>query len=132
MKYHLTKTICSPIKDKTEIQLVATELKTHLKNDPHAIALAAPQIGYNVKMFIVRPGLVYINPEYIHMTSEMNTDVEGCRSLPNVGLVEVRRYNSITIQYEDVNGNLHIATFADYKARVIQHEMDHLYGLMIG
>ncbi|MDE6858176.1 MAG: peptide deformylase [Alistipes sp.] len=104
------------------------------------VGLAAPQIGKNIRMFIVdctpwaeeHPELadfkrVFINAEIYEQSEETSLFNEGCLSLP--GLYEdVRRPVAIRIRYKDENFVEHDEAFDGYPARVIQHEYDHLEG----
>ncbi|MDE6779347.1 MAG: peptide deformylase [Alistipes sp.] len=104
------------------------------------VGLAAPQIGKNIRMFIVdctpwaeeHPELadfkrVFINAEIYEQSEETSLFNEGCLSLP--GLYEdVRRPVAIRIRYMDENFVEHDEAFDGYPARVIQHEYDHLEG----
>jgi peptide deformylase len=108
--------------------------------EAEGVGLAAPQIGKNIRLFIVDctpwgeedPTLadfkrVFINPEIYESSEETSLFEEGCLSLP--GLHEnVRRPVSIRMRYLDENFVEHDEEFSGYPARVIQHEYDHLEG----
>jgi len=104
------------------------------------VGLAAPQIGRNIRMFVVdctpwaeeRPELadfrrVFINPEIYETSEQTGLFNEGCLSLPGI-YEDVRRPVAIRIRYVDENFTEHDEAFDDYPARVIQHEYDHLDG----
>lgn len=100
------------------------------------IGLAAPQIGENLRVIIVRlneePTLiesVFVNPKIISTSKTRNSQVEGCLSVPNV-FGGVFRWNWITMEYEDIEGNSHQLKAQDLFARVLQHEIDHLDGVL--
>ena len=104
------------------------------------VGLAAPQIGKNIRLFIVdcTPWAdedesladfkrVFINAEIYERSEETDLFNEGCLSLP--GLHEdVRRPGAIRMRYFDENFVEHDEEFDGYPARVIQHEYDHLEG----
>ena len=108
--------------------------------EAEGVGLAAPQIGKNIRLFIVdctpwgedEPALadfkrVFINPEIYESSEETSLFEEGCLSLP--GLHEnVRR--PITIKMRDLDENFeeHDEEFTGKPARVIQHEYDHIEG----
>ena len=123
-----------PEPNKTRTTVIAY-LSKYIRFDMQAVALAAPQLGYDYQAFVVRQqrdiGGFYINPVILERSKEMITDMEGCRSLPNDGMYEVERHKSVKLQYEDISGNEHVKTFHGYAARIVQHEMDHLRGVMI-
>ncbi|MBO7236195.1 MAG: peptide deformylase [Alistipes sp.] len=110
--------------------------------EAEGVGLAAPQIGKNIRLFIVDctpwgeddPTLadykrVFINPEIYEESGETSLFEEGCLSLP--GLHEnVRRPVAIRMRYLDENFVEHDEEFTGKPARVIQHEYDHIEGLV--
>lgn len=127
--------------------------------DPKGVGLAAPQVGKSLQLFIVKPApkspiQVFINPLIIkktetgHLTidsgrgqqlnassskNSKNIKLEGCLSLLNIW-GEVRREPEITLQYQQVANNRQLITktriFSDFMATIIQHETDHLNGIL--
>jgi peptide deformylase len=96
------------------------------------IGLAAPQIGVIKRLIIADIGeglLSLINPEILDRRGEASL-LEGCLSLPNVG-VEVRRNESIVIRGIDMAGREVVRDLSGLMARVVQHEIDHLNGVLI-
>jgi len=104
------------------------------------VGLAAPQVGLPIRLFVIdleafredKPELadfkvVMINPEMIEMSEEGAVAEEGCLSIPGIHET-VERSKVIKIKYLDANFIEHIDVFQDFKARVIQHEYDHLEG----
>ena len=97
------------------------------------VGLAAPQIGKNIRAAIVdiddeSGTFELINP--VKLSSKgMDRDVEGCLSFPNL-YGEVDRPSYIKIQAQDRKGRTYILEAEDYLARAIQHEMDHLDGIL--
>lgn len=110
--------------------------------EAEGVGLAAPQIGKNIRLFIVDctpwgeddPSLadyrkVFVNAEIYERSEETSLFEEGCLSLP--GLHEnVRRPVSIRMRYLDENFVEHDEEFTGRPARVIQHEYDHIEGLV--
>ena len=113
------------------------------------VGLAAPQIGESIRLFIVdtypfsdnedlsfdeRKFLkgfkkVFVNPVIISETGKECFFNEGCLSIP--GLREdVKRKDSIIIEFQDLNGKYIKESFSGIAARVIQHEYDHLEGIL--
>ncbi|MBK7992282.1 MAG: peptide deformylase [Blastocatellia bacterium] len=104
--------------------------------------LAANQIGVPARIFVAElrknelfpnrpesPLYIMINPEIISTSKEMIEGWEGCFSVPNmVGLVP--RHESITVKYLTLDGIEHQETFSTHLARTIQHEVDHLDGII--
>ncbi|MEL7145887.1 MAG: peptide deformylase [Bacteroidota bacterium] len=107
----------------------------------NGIGIAAPQVGMPIRMFVVdgRPledeeGMeafrkVFINAEIIEETGDEWKFEEGCLSIPGVR-EDVSRPAHVTIHYYDENWEEHEETFDGMKARIIQHEYDHIEGIL--
>ncbi len=100
------------------------------------IGLAAPQIGLSLRFFIMdlgpdhaRTPLILINPTIIAASETLATREEGCLSLPNQ-YAEITRPARITATYEDLAGVKHRIEGEDLLAACIQHEIDHLDGIL--
>lgn len=122
-----------------KIQSLIKDLKETLaaQTDPEGIGLAAPQIGKSLRLFIIRfesLNRVVINPKIIKVsgTPKKPNDkdpLEGCLSLPHYygPLVRPRK---IKISYLDENGKSVVEQFRGFPAQIIQHEIDHLEGII--
>ena len=121
-------------------QLIADMFETMYVSD--GIGLAAPQIGKLLRIFVIDgsamaeddPSLegfkrAFINPEIIEESGEKWTYTEGCLSLPNIR-EDVIRHGQIRIQYFDENFEKHDEIYDGIKARIMQHEFDHLEGIL--
>jgi len=112
----------------------------------HGVGLAAPQIGKSIRLFIVDVSSfteddhtnkqlssfnkkVFINPKMIEETGELCGFNEGCLSIPNI-IEEVYRKPIIKLSYLDENFNPCEEIFDGIIARTIQHEYDHLEGIL--
>ena len=99
------------------------------------VGLAAPQIGLSLQLFIACPTMkrgeefVMANA-VIEMTSGREIYTEGCLSLPGIS-AEIVRATDLTVTYQDRHGKKQTIEVSDFFARVIQHEMDHLNGLLL-
>lgn len=99
------------------------------------VGLAAPQIGISHRIFIACPTLrhgeehVMVNT-VIETKSGNMTAAEGCLSLPGIS-GEIARATELRISFQDRHGKKHTAGVKDFFARVIQHEMDHLAGILL-
>lgn len=103
------------------------------------IGLAAPQIGKSVRLFVVDGTVIeddpdmqgfkkaFINPEMLEEIGKAWEYEEGCLSIPNIR-EKVSRKEKLRIRYYDEDWNLHEEDFDGMKARVIQHEYDHIEG----
>ncbi|MGK7933595.1 MAG: peptide deformylase [Microcystaceae cyanobacterium] len=106
------------------------------------VGIAAPQVSHSLRLFIIasRPNSRYpnaplmsptamINPKIIAHNQEKVKGWEGCLSVPNQrGLVP--RYTEITVEYCDRYGQPQQQILTDFVARIFQHELDHLNGLV--
>ncbi len=119
---------------KKDLQLIRDMIDTMYQED--GVGLAAPQVGVPKRIIIVSPNAhpgeerVYINPEILQSSSEQEIGLEGCLSLPGISC-EVRRAKKIKFKALDLNGSEKIEDFENFSARVIQHEIDHLNGVLI-
>ena len=106
----------------------------------HGVGLAAPQVHEGVRLFVAsldadtdegerREPIVIINPEIIPVGSEIVEDWEGCLSIPDIR-GRVPRAREITVRAFDRKGDRIEITAHDFAARVIQHETDHLNGVL--
>ena len=96
--------------------------------------LAAPQVGVLKRFVAVNENgagkaKIYINPEIIKKSFRKNIIEEGCLSIPNV-FGKVKRPKNIKVKYQDRSGNWHKEKCNDYHSRVLQHEIDHLDGIL--
>ena len=118
----------STIKDKQ----VADDLKDTLAaNRSICVGMAANMIGYRKRTIIISMGILDIimhNPVIVSKSGEYETE-EGCLSLP--GVRKTTRYDKITVRYLDRKFAEHTQTFSGYIAQIIQHECDHLEGILI-
>jgi len=118
----------------------------------HGVGLAAPQIGKSVRLFVIDSAPMvdeedengepvqleataqpvkraFINPQIVQEEGEEWGFEEGCLSIPGVREM-VYRQPVVTLRYEDENRQPHEETFSGMTARVIQHEYDHLEGVL--
>lgn len=114
-----------------EIQrLIPEMIETMLKKD--GLGLAAPQINQSIRLIAVRHKdgeLAMLNPKIIKKSLLKEWDEEGCLSVPNI-FGEVKRCKKITVKYLDPQGKTHQLSGEGLFARVIQHEIDHLDGIL--
>lgn len=128
-----TKEVTEDIDVKT---LAADMQETLIAAD--GCGLAAPQVGKSIRMFIVDGTELaedypecanfrqaFINPEILEESEETATYREGCLSLPGIS-ENVTRPRTITVRYQDEDFQEHEETYTDFRARIFQHEYDHL------
>ncbi len=100
------------------------------------IGLAAPQIGFSKQVIVVdaselvedEEARAFINPKILSSEGQ-ETKEEGCLSIPGVR-EEVTRPEKILLEYQDVEGKVYKEEFDGWMARILQHEIDHLNGIL--
>ncbi|MCT4612073.1 MAG: peptide deformylase [Clostridia bacterium] len=114
--------------------LVGNMIKT-LYTSGTGVGLAAPQIGFQLKIAIMdikrdaKKPIVMINPSYESIDDQIIDSTESCLSIPGyVGLV--KRYKKIRVKYNNMSGDLIEEEVEGFKATVMQHEIDHLNGIL--
>jgi peptide deformylase len=98
----------------------------------HGVGLAAPQIGKSIRLLVYDAGdglRGLINPEIVKMKGEQYEPEEGCLSIPGLRGI-VRRANDITVKALDDQGRPVQFRAKEFEARVLQHEIDHLNGVL--
>lgn len=113
----------------------------------NGVGLAAPQVGLNIRLFIVdatpfaddpeyaqEEGIkdfkkVFINAQILEESGERRAFNEGCLSIPEIR-EDVTRYERIRIKWVDEHFQEHIGEFDGIRARIIQHEYDHIEGIL--
>jgi len=106
-----------------------------LMNDALGVGLAAPQLGISQRLLVYRVGpdaplVALANPELEWTSDDEETMEEGCLSIPGVG-VDVDRSVHVRVRARDEHGGTRLVEASGLEARVIQHEMDHLDGVLI-
>jgi peptide deformylase len=137
-------------RELTDKEIESSEIKDIIKDlvdsmyHYNLIGISAPQINHNVRILIteirktknrktddLEKLIVFINPQITFLSKEKNLAYEGCGSVADsnlFGLVE--RSNSIKIKAQDINGEWFDLEASELLARVIQHEYDHLDGIL--
>jgi peptide deformylase len=115
---------------QTQVQRMAG-----IMNDAIGVGLAAPQLGVSQRVLVYRVGpdaqvIVLANPEVEWSSEESETLEEGCLSIPGIQ-VDVERPVHVRIRARDEQGDDRLVEASGLEARVIQHEMDHLDGVLI-
>lgn len=113
-------------------------LKSYSVDGFTAVAIAAPQIGISKRIFLIEdqskdrdalPSFVAINPQIVKMSKKTKEAGEGCLSIPDYyGLV--KRSTNVTLRAQDENGNWFERGAGTLLAQIIQHEYDHLDGIL--
>lgn len=109
-------------------QLIAKQLQFTMKHYG-GVGLAANQVGWNYRLFVLEGGIVCFNPKILFKSEIQNHDREGCLSFPGLWL-RVHRPEHIMVEYQDADGKVHQNEFTGMTARCFQHELDHLNGIV--
>lgn len=126
------KQVCSPVEHfNGELKDIFHEM-LELMRIHKGIGLAAPQVGITKRLFVceIQDQILFLVNPVISITSGKSTAVEGCLSLPGT-LSEVTRSEQILVKGLDPEGRVKRLHTTGLWARVIQHETDHLDGILI-
>jgi len=131
----------SPEDNKTQELINLLMLKAN--TGKNAVGLAAPQLGINKAIFIYRvPHIidgkpqfpksweVALNASYTPVSKDTTPMAEGCFSVPHFYSKAVPRYKKINFRYQNINGQWVEDIVDGYKAQILQHETDHLNGIL--
>lgn len=118
------------------IQKLIKDMETTMEVD-NGCGLAAPQVGQHVRVIMVKlnqmtdqeVNIAMINPEITYFSEEKYIDEEGCLSVPDY-FDEVERAVDIIVKFQDIKSRQQMLKMSDLNARVVQHEIDHLDGIL--
>ena len=147
----ILRKVCDNVESKEALPPGIVENMWETLENADGAGLAAPQIGFRLKLFIVNSittfenineetktelflndkGIkeTFINPKILSVSDEVNLDFEGCLSIPGIQ-EEVKRHLKITIEYFDSKFMKQVKSFSGFTARAIQHEYDHTKGIL--
>lgn len=131
--------------DKKLKKIISEMIETlEAQNDPPGVGLAANQVGLNLSLFIIKPTKksspqIFINPkilklEYLKSKNKSKNKkelvkFEGCLSIPRIW-GPIKRADKVLLKYQDENGKFFEKWFSGFEATIIQHEVDHLQGIV--
>lgn len=127
--------VAAPLDDRVR-RLAADMVETMY--DAPGRGLAAPQVGEALRLFVMdchwkdgvaRAPMVFLNPLIVGRSDDEITNEEGCLSIPGVP-VDVRRPVSVSMRWTDLQGAVHQQVFEGFEAVCVQHEADHLDGVL--
>ena len=106
-----------------------------IMNDAMGVGLAAPQVGLSQRLLVYRVGheaplIAVVNPEIEWSSDDEEEMEEGCLSLPGVH-IDVDRNVHVRVRAQDEHGDPRLIEASGLEARVLQHEIDHLNGVLI-
>jgi peptide deformylase len=119
-----------------KLQAFVEDMKeTMVEHD--GLGLAAPQVGQSIQVVIIdatkdeNPPVVFINPEFTYLSKDEVEREEGCLSFPDIHL-NITRPSIVSVKAYDENGKaFSIENTGDLLARALQHEIDHVNGILI-
>ena len=117
--------------DLQDMQVVQDLLDTLKANEAGCVGMAANMIGVKKRIIVVNMGFLNVamlNPVIVKKSGAYETE-EGCLSL--TGVRKTARYQEIEVEYYDVNWKKQRGKFTGWTAQIIQHECDHLEGIII-
>jgi peptide deformylase len=133
----ILRTVCDPVEkfDASLKKLVLNMDET--MNKAKGVGIAAPQVGVNQRVFLAMLGsesknpvtVAMVNPEITYFSEEEEKGEEGCLSLPEK-FGKVWRSKQVVVKYQDIKAKIHQLKLSDLDARVVQHELDHLNGVL--
>jgi peptide deformylase len=127
------KTRASPVESFDESLVRLTQDMLATMRDNEGVGLAATQVGRLKRVFVAAiedDEYVIVNPVLTDISETTETATEGCLSIPGIQ-VDVERPTAVTISGQDVSGRPLQIEASDLLARVLQHEVDHLDGVLI-
>ncbi len=123
------------------VRALATEMEEMMVAHD-GVGLAAPQVGLDMRMVVIdryafegeegqsKPKVVLINPEIIEASDEMQVGEEGCLSFPGV-FIKIKRHKRVRVRALNKDGEVFEIEGEDLAARALQHEIDHLDGVVM-
>jgi peptide deformylase len=121
-------------KDKLDLRQIEADMFAAMR-EYDGVGLAAPQVGLAIRFITAhnaREGRTrsFVNPHITWMNDEEELGIEGCLSFPGV-IGDVWRATAIRVKYQDLDFQTHEEQFEGYYARVLQHEIDHVNGVLL-
>ncbi|WP_299734921.1 peptide deformylase [uncultured Roseobacter sp.] len=130
-------TVCAPVAAiDADLRVLAADMLETMYAAPGR-GLAGPQVGAMSRIFVMdtdwKEGtpapLVFINPAIDTRSAARATQTEGCLSIPGVS-AEIERPAEVTVAWTDLEGARHVRAFTGFAAACVQHELDHLDGIV--
>ena len=124
---------CEPVKEVTDSMRETFNEMFEMMIQAEGVGLAAPQVGISERFFVVISDddvrRVFVNPQIVATSSDLTDYEEGCLSLPGFN-ENIKRPSKVTVQALDENGKPFTLQAEGLLARIIQHENDHLDGIL--
>ncbi len=128
--------VCTPVGLDEDLSNLIADMFDTMYAAPGR-GLAAPQVGVLKRLFVMdatwkagpKTPKVMLNPQIIDRSDVIQTSAEGCLSIPGV-LIDIPRPEAVTLAYTDAKGHLCEERFTGFGAVCVQHELDHLDGVV--
>ena len=127
---------CREVKEITPRLRETLQDMLETMRESYGVGIAGPQVGVMRRIFVAQPDpedeervFFMINPVMLEMSEEKEMGPEGCLSVPDM-VGDVERSVRIRMEATDINGNRNTYEFEGFDARVMQHEYDHLDGIL--
>ena len=127
---------CREVKEITPRLRETLQDMLETMRESYGVGIAGPQVGVMRRIFVAQPDpedeervFFMINPVMLEMSEEKEMGPEGCLSVPDM-VGDVERSVRIRMEATDINGNTNTYEFEGFDARVMQHEYDHLDGIL--
>ena len=128
--------VCEPVRHDEDLSTLIADMFATMYAAPGR-GLAAPQVGVLKRLFVIdvtwksgpRTPQIMVNPQIIDRSEGLQTTAEGCLSIPGV-MVDVVRPEAVTLAFTDERGALREERFTGFGAICVQHELDHLDGIV--
>ena len=136
----ILKQICASVENISDgVVKLINDMQDTMNGSGHCVGIAAPQVGVSSRIIVVNVSLnpkphrnngllVMINPVITCASGKLKSR-EGCLSVPDF-TGNVSRNDKITVEYSDINGTKKILKTSGFESIVIQHEIDHLNGIV--
>ena len=133
----ILKKECQPLAQVDDHHRTLIKKMYEVMYDANGVGLAAPQVGLDMRIFIVdaaareeeKTPITMINPKIISIEDDLVSYEEGCLSFPE-HFAEIDRPDKLKIEYIDENNKKKILSTDGFNSRIIQHELDHLNGIL--
>ncbi len=128
--------VCQPVDPQEDLSVLAADMLETMYDAPGR-GLAAPQVGVLKRMFVMDAAwksgppvpLVFVNPEIVARCPNMTEGEERCLSIPGRAII-VARHAALALRWQGLDGVGHERPFEGAEALIVQHELDHLDGIL--
>ncbi len=129
--HEILKTPCEEVKDVSEYTDFANAMMETMKATGHGLGMAANQVGKSIRLLVmdVRRPFIMFNPVIVKTSKGKMDSKEGCLSFPDLEII-MRRWKWISVEYIDEDGIFCRRKFRELEGRCLQHEINHLDGIV--